>query len=55
MKSLAILGASGHGKVIAETAHLSGWTEIIFFDDAYPQCQFLENWKISGPAILFNR
>jgi sugar O-acyltransferase (sialic acid O-acetyltransferase NeuD family) len=33
MKRLAIFGAGGHGKVVAEIAHLSGWSEIIFFDD----------------------
>ena len=33
MKRLAILGASGHGKVLAEIAELSGWSEIVFFDD----------------------
>lgn len=35
-KRLAILGASGHGKVVAETALECGWNEIVFFDDAWP-------------------
>ncbi len=26
MKKLAILGASGHGKVVAEIAELNGWS-----------------------------
>lgn len=30
MKRLAILGAGGHGKVIADAALASGWEEIIF-------------------------
>ncbi len=31
--SLAILGASGHGKVVADTAIVSGWKRVVFFDD----------------------
>lgn len=34
MKCLAILGASGHGRVVAEIAKLSGWEKIVFFDDS---------------------
>lgn len=30
---LIIIGASGHGKVIADIAELSGYSEIVFFDD----------------------
>ncbi len=49
MTKLAILGASGHGKVIAEAAILSGkWTEIIFFDDAFPEIQSIEEWTVLG-------
>lgn len=37
MKTLAILGASGHGKVIADAARLTGvWSDIVFYDDAWP-------------------
>lgn len=32
MKRLAILGAGGHGKVVADAAILAGFDEIIFFD-----------------------
>ena len=35
MKKIAILGASGHGKVVAEIAELNGFDEVIFFDDAW--------------------
>ena len=41
MKTLAILGASGHGKVVADTALSSGWDDAVFFDDA--SSQFLQN------------
>jgi sugar O-acyltransferase (sialic acid O-acetyltransferase NeuD family) len=32
-RRLAILGASGHGRVVAETARSIGWDSIVFFDD----------------------
>lgn len=49
MNKLAILGASGHGKVIAECAELMAlWDEIVFFDDAYPEKKKLEHWPIYG-------
>lgn len=33
MKQLIIIGASGHGKVIADIARLNGYTNIAFLDD----------------------
>lgn len=33
MKKLGIIGASGHGKVIADIAKRNGYSEISFFDD----------------------
>lgn len=33
MKQLVIIGASGHGKVVADIAKKSGYTEILFLDD----------------------
>ena len=33
MKKIAIIGASGHGKVIADIAVRNGYDEIVFFDD----------------------
>jgi sugar O-acyltransferase (sialic acid O-acetyltransferase NeuD family) len=33
MKRLAIFGAGGHGKVLADIAHASGWRNISFYDD----------------------
>jgi len=37
MKLLAIFGAGGHGRVVAEAAELSGWKVECFFDDIYSQ------------------
>lgn len=33
MKKLVIIGASGHGKVVADIAKKNGYTEIVFLDD----------------------
>lgn len=33
MKKLIIIGASGHGKVVADIAMLNGYKEIVFLDD----------------------
>ena len=33
MRRLAIIGASGHGKVVADIARRIGYSEIVFFDD----------------------
>lgn len=48
MKRLAIVGASGHGKVVADCAELSGWDEIVFFDDAWPARTSLAGWAVEG-------
>lgn len=47
-KSCAILGASGHGKVVAEIAELNGYQDIVFFDDRWPALQTVESWSIKG-------
>ena len=45
---LALLGASGHGKVVADAALLSGWEEIVFFDDAWPGVSCVGHWPVIG-------
>lgn len=56
MKRLAILGASGHGKVVADAASLSGWDSISFFDDAWPKASEISAWKAIGTTEdLLNR
>lgn len=47
---LAILGASGHGKVVADAASLSGWVEIAFFDDAWPAVSKNGPWEVVGSS-----
>ncbi|PKG75807.1 acetyltransferase [Shewanella sp. GutCb] len=51
MKRCAILGASGHGKVIAEIADLNHYTEINFYDDRWPELQSIENWDVLGNTL----
>lgn len=46
-KTIAILGASGHGKVVADIAQQNGFT-VTFYDDAFPQKQTLEHWPVQG-------
>jgi sugar O-acyltransferase (sialic acid O-acetyltransferase NeuD family) len=46
-KRLAILGASGHGKVIADLAEQLGYI-VQFYDDAYPNKSMIEHWPIEG-------
>jgi len=48
MKRLAILGASGHGKVIADAALLSGWDDVVFYDDVWPGRRENGSWSIVG-------
>jgi len=47
MKTLAIVGASGHGKVVADLAELCGFN-VTFFDDAFPQLKQVEHWPVKG-------
>lgn len=47
IKILSIVGASGHGKVIADIAEQLGFT-INFYDDAYPNKTHIEHWLIHG-------
>jgi sugar O-acyltransferase (sialic acid O-acetyltransferase NeuD family) len=47
---LAILGASGHGKVVADAAEQSGWQSVTFFDDAWPGLKGNGPWAVEGNA-----
>lgn len=50
MKRLAILGASGHGKVLADIAESCDWSEVVFFDDAWPSVSTNGNWAVAGAS-----
>lgn len=49
MKKLAIIGASGHGKVIADIAVKNGYKEIVFLDDN-PNAQECAGFRVVGPS-----
>lgn len=48
MTRCAIIGASGHGKVVAELAELNGYQEVVFFDDRWPKLTEVEQWSVKG-------
>jgi len=48
MKKLAIYGAGGHGRVVADTANILGWQEIFFYDDSWPEYQANSIWPVVG-------
>lgn len=56
MKTLALLGASGHGKVVADAALAAGWESLVFFDDAWPNRAINGHWPVVGDtaALLDN-
>ncbi len=47
MNKLVIVGASGHGKVIADIAEKVGYTDIVFLDDN-PKVESCGNYKVVG-------
>lgn len=54
MNDLIIIGASGHGKVIAEIAEINGYSNIIFLDDN-PEIKFCGNYRVIGGCIEANK
>ncbi len=47
--TLAIIGAGGHARVIADTARETGeWEFIEFYDDTWPQESFSGDWPLVG-------
>lgn len=47
MKKLIIIGASGHGKVVADIAQKVGYTDILFLDDN-PKLTMCEHYPVIG-------
>lgn len=50
MKRLAILGAGGHGRVVADAAIVSGYTDVVFFDDRWPEISKNGIWPVVGTS-----
>jgi hypothetical protein len=53
MKKLAIIGAGGHGKVVADLASLLGWESISFFDAAWKDKSSDPRWPMLGDTSAF--
>lgn len=48
-RRLLVLGASGHGKVVADCARAAGgWVEIVFFDGRFPELATCQSWQVAG-------
>jgi len=46
---LAIVGAGGHARVVADAALATGlWSEIVFFDDNFPDLTVSGRWEVKG-------
>lgn len=48
---LTIIGASGHGKVVADIAEKNGYDQIVFYDDD-PKKTACGKWPVAGPTSL---
>ena len=48
MNHLAIIGASDHGKVVAEVAVAIGWSQVDFYDDDHSNKAFLCDYPVRG-------
>ncbi len=53
MKALRIIGAGGHGRVLADIAEAMGYRDIAFLDAAYPDFARSGAWDVIGtPADI---
>lgn len=49
MSTLVIIGASGHGKVVADAAQSSTkWSQVVFLDALWPTLQNIGPWPVVG-------
>jgi sugar O-acyltransferase (sialic acid O-acetyltransferase NeuD family) len=49
LKTLAVIGAGGHGHVVADAAEAAGrWGSIVFFDDREDGITKNDDWRIAG-------
>lgn len=53
MKPLALIGAGGHGKVVAEVAEDSGIRDVVFFDDGMTATKGNFHWQFKGHSDYF--
>ena len=51
-RTLLIIGAGGHGRVVADAAWLTEqWESIAFIDDRYPALQHSARWPVIGAVV----
>jgi sugar O-acyltransferase (sialic acid O-acetyltransferase NeuD family) len=56
MGGLLIVGAGGHGKVVADVAYALGrWDDIAFLDDNFPGSTLVCKWRVIGNIREANR
>ncbi len=56
MKELLIIGGSGHGKVVADSAEACGrWARVRMLDDRYPALQQAGRWPVIGGSGDWSR
>lgn len=48
MTALVILGAGGHGRVVADIAEACGYGQISFLDDRWPEIIQSGAWRVTG-------
>lgn len=47
MKTLVVIGAGGHGKVVADAAETTGrWQNIVFVDKRWPELKSCAHWSV---------
>lgn len=49
MRRLAVAGAGGHGRVVADLGELLGW-DVAFYDDGLSPNTRVLNWRVVGPV-----
>jgi sugar O-acyltransferase (sialic acid O-acetyltransferase NeuD family) len=54
-KRLLLLGAGGHGRVVADIAEMSGWKNVEFLDDRWPEISVNLTWPVIGKLADLGR
>lgn len=53
MSELWVLGAGGHGVVVADAARAAArWSAIVFFDDRWPELGAVGEWPVRGTTAM---
>lgn len=55
MRRVLLLGAGGHGRVVADMAELAGWSDVQFLDDRWPELQDNLAWRVIGTLADLNK